>query len=67
MSGEPGLGLASVFSKPKLLRSPMNPFCAVGEKANEYPHKYHWKVTTDPAPIHAHIIDKADFRRARPE
>lgn len=45
----------------------MNPLFADGEKANEYPHKYHWNVMTDPAPIHAHIIDKADFRRARPE
>jgi hypothetical protein len=67
MSGEPGLGFANVFNKPNLLRSPMNPFCPVGEKANEYPHKYHWNVMTDPAAIHAHIIDKADFRRARPE
>jgi hypothetical protein len=67
MSGEPGLGFASVSINPNRLRSPIKPFCPVGEKAKEYPHRYHWNVMTDPAPMHAHIIDRADFRRARPE
>jgi hypothetical protein len=40
---------------------------ADGEKANEYPHKYHWNVMTEPALMQTHINDRADFRRARPE
>ena len=45
----------------------MKPFVAVGENVSEYPQKYHWTLMTDPAAMHAHIIDSADFRRARPE
>lgn len=46
MRGEPGEGRAITFMRPKWLRFPMNPFVAVGEKANEYPQKNHWKITT---------------------
>lgn len=45
----------------------MYPFVAVGEKVSEYPQKYHWKLITVPAAMHAHIIDSADFLRASPE
>ena len=59
--------MASVFIKPKLCRFPIYPLVAVGEKANEKPQKYHWKVITDVAPMAAQIMERADFRRARPE
>jgi hypothetical protein len=56
-----------VFINPNRFRSPIKPLLADGEKANEYPHKYHWNVMTDPALMQTHINDRADFRRARPE
>jgi len=52
---------------PKCARSPMKPFVALAEKVKENPQKYHWKLMTEPATIQAHISDKADFLRARPE
>lgn len=45
----------------------MYPFVAYWLNASEYPQKYHWKVMTVNAIIHAQIKDKADFLRARPE
>ena len=45
----------------------MKPLFPVDEKLSEYPQKYHWKLITLPAAMQAHIIDSADFLRARPE
>lgn len=67
MSGEPGDGTPNVFWSAKCLRSPMNPFVALDDRASEYPQKYHWNVTTAEDPIHAQMRDRADLRRARPE
>ena len=39
----------------------------MGEKASEYPQKYHWNVITEHEPIQAQSMLRADFRRARPE
>ena len=36
-------------------------------KANEYPQKYHWKIPMNDDMIQNHIIERADFRRAKPE
>lgn len=67
MRGEPGEGSPSTFSSPKLARLPMKPLVAVGEKAREYPHRYHWKIQTALLAETAHIRDKADFLLERPE
>lgn len=45
----------------------MKPFWDVGLKASEYPQKYHWNVMTEYDAIHANIMLRADFLRARPE
>lgn len=45
----------------------MNPLVPYWLNANEYPQRYHWNVITLRAAIQAHIIDRADFLRARPE
>lgn len=45
----------------------MYPFVVVVEKASEYPQKNHWNMTMAFAAATAHISDRADFRRARPE
>lgn len=45
----------------------MNPLVAVGEKASEYPHKYHWNIQTALLAETIHIKDKADFLLERPE
>lgn len=45
----------------------MNPFVADELKASEYPQRYHWKTIIEKEAIQAQIMDKADFRRARPE
>lgn len=66
MRGEPTLGAARVFINPKLLRSPMKPLAVVGEKAREYPQRYHWTLVTDRQPIQARIMWRADLRRTRP-
>jgi hypothetical protein len=67
MRGLPGLGAPSVLIKPNLCRSPIKPLVPYWLKAREYPQKYHWKVTTLHEAIQAHIMDRADFLRARPE
>jgi hypothetical protein len=56
-----------VFIKPKCFKSPINPLVPLLLKAREYPQKYHWKTMTEKEPIQAHIIERADFRRASPE
>lgn len=45
----------------------MNPLLPEALKASEYPQKYHWNVMTEKDPIHAQIMLRADFLRARPE
>ena len=45
----------------------MKPLVAEAEKAREYPQKYHWKVMIVNEAMHAQIMLRADFRRARPE
>lgn len=63
----PGDGEPRTPIKPNFVKSPMKPLVALGEKASEYPQKYHWKVMTDMDIIHAQIRLRADFLRARPE
>jgi len=45
----------------------MKPLVAVLLRANEYPQKYHWNMTTLNDIIQTHIKDRADFLRASPE
>lgn len=67
MRGDPGDGSPRTFSSPKLARLPMKPLLAVGEKAREYPHRYHWNIQTALLAETAHIRDRADFLLERPE
>lgn len=62
-----GLGPARTFLKPTLSRFPMNEFVAVPLRAREYPHRYHCTSTTDDEHMTAQTMERADFRRARPE
>jgi hypothetical protein len=53
--------------RPNFSKFPINPFVALELNASEYPQKYHWKTIIENDPIHAHIIESADLRRANPE
>jgi len=67
MSGDPGEGTPSVSINPKCAKFPINPFVAEELNASEYPQKYHWKTIIENEAIHAQIIERADFLRAKPE
>jgi hypothetical protein len=67
MRGEPGDGVPRTPLRPNASRLPMNPFVAVELKASEYPQKYHWKTMIEKEPMHAQIMDNADFLLASPE